>query len=195
MERLTAESDAAERRKLAQTEALPLRIDLARKWETMMSCLLRTVDTPGGLGTVANLEQSTRAGLKFLDGHDADLEKHLGAPLPDDVLVSTRYSGEPRIIVPTARTVVSKGERLDLKVIVLDQQPPDEARLTWKPLGSADVSEYDLRHVARGVYQISLPEVPPDGAEYRIQIRTAGGAELVWPATAPEINHTLTQMP
>ncbi len=195
MDSLKAENDPAGKTELARTTALPARIRLARAWENMMSLLLHTADTPGCLGTIANLEQSTRAGLKFVDGHDAELVRALGKDLPPSAVVSTRYQGKARIIVPTQRTVMAAGERSKLKVIFLDRRPPEAAELRWRPLGKGDFRSIPLRHVARGVHEVDLPQVPAQGAEYHVHVKTAGGESVFWPATAPTLNHVLTQMP
>ena len=166
-----------------------------RAWEMMMTYLLAVTDTPGELGTIANLEQSTRCGLKLVEGYDQELVAWLGKALSDTANISSRYQGEPRIIVPTQRTVVAKGETPTLKVLVLDNEPPTEARLCWRMLGQGEFKKIPLRHVARGVYEVTLPVVPEEGAEYFVRAKTVAGQELVWPATAPTMNHTLVQMP
>jgi hypothetical protein len=181
---------------LARTGALPARIRLARTWETMMTWLLVATDTPGELGTIANLELATRGKLQFVNGHDTALAEALGEPaLPASTKVSSRYQGEPRIIVPTQRSVVSKGETPTLKVIVLDNEDPAEAVLCWRALGAGEFRGLPLRHVARGVYQVILPAVPDEGAEYYLRVMTAAGKPLVWPATAPGQNFTIVQLP
>jgi len=194
LEHVGAEKDAARKKTQSQSEALPARIHLARAWETMMMHLLAATDTSGELGTIANLEQSTRGARKFVEGRDQELVDLLGEPLPEIARVSTRYQGEPRIIVPTLRSVVVQGETLTLKVIVLDNAPPTEARLFWRQLGAGEFRDVPLRHVGRGVYEVKLPLVPVEGAEYYIRARTVAGKELVWPATAPIMNHTLVEM-
>jgi hypothetical protein len=97
--------------------------------------------------------------------------------------------------VPTQRTVVAKGETPTLKVLVLDNETPAEAGLYWRTLGKGEFKKIPLRHLARGVYEVTLPLVSDEGAEYYVRARTAQGKELIWPATAPTMNHTLTQIP
>ena len=194
MERAAA-AEGERRSELARDEAMPARVALARAWEDMMTQLLAVTDTPGGLGTVANLEQSSRTALQFVSGHDERLSEWLGGPLDEAAAVSTRYAGAPRIIVPTQRTVLDEGESVTLKVLVLDHEPPAEAALFWRSLGEESFQRRPLRHVARAVYEVVLPEVPAGGAEYHVHATTASGDELVWPATAPALNHTLVQKP
>ena len=161
-----------------------------------MTWLLAVTDTPGDLGTIANLELATRGKLEFVNGHDKALADALGEPaLPATASVSSRYQGEPRIIVPTQRSVVSKGETPILKVMVLDNEDPAEAVLFWRTLGVGECRRLPLRHLARGVYQVTLPAVPAEGAEYYVRVKTAAGKALVWPATAPGLNFTILQLP
>lgn len=193
MERVQAEGDAGRRAEIARAEALPARVHLARAWERMMTHLLAATNTPGELGTIANLEQSTRTALRFVEGHDGTLTGLLGRPLEGTELVSSRYEGEPRLIVPTPRTVLDEGETPALKVWVLDNEPPASAELCWRALGEDAFEVRPLRPVARGVYEVTLPATPAGGAEYFVRARTAAGRELLWPATAPVLNHTLVQ--
>jgi hypothetical protein len=195
MAQVKAEQDAARKQELARSGALAARVRLARTWETMMTWLLQVTDTPGELGTIANLEQSTRAGLKFVDGYDAELAGMLGEALPETTRISSLYQGEPRIIVPTQRSVVSKGETPALKVMILDNEAPTEAVLLWRSLGGGEFRSLPLLHRARGIYQVKLPEVAAEGAEYYVRIKTAAGKALVWPATAPDMNFTVIQLP
>jgi len=191
-----AEKDTTRRKSLANTGALPARIRLARAWETMMTWLLEVTDTPGELGTIANLELATRRKLEFVNGHDKALGDALGTPvLPAAANVSSRYQGEPRIIVPTLRSVFAKGEKPTLKVLVLDNADPTTAALFWRTLGVGEFRELPLRHLARGVYQVTMPPVSDEGTEYYIRVKTASGKPLVWPATAPGINFTILQIP
>lgn len=196
MEQVRTEKDPTRKHELARTRALPARIHLARTWETMLTWLLAATDTPGELGTIANLEQATRGKLQFVNGHDKALAESLGEPaLPATAAVSSRYQGEPRIVVPTQRSVVARGETPTLKAMVLADEDPAEAVLCWRTLGVGEFRQLPLRHVARGVYQIVPPAVPDEGAEYFIRVKTAAGKPLVWPATAPGLNFTIVQLP
>ena len=81
------------------------------------------MDTPGELGTLANLEQQSRGAARLLEKHDAALEKLLGAALPSTCTPSSRYAGPARLIVPTVRSVAAPGEALTLRILALDDQP------------------------------------------------------------------------
>jgi len=195
MDKIKAENDVIRKKELAASGALPARIKLARAWEKMMTYLLAATDTPGEFGTIANLEQSTRGALKFIEGHDKELAGILGDPLDKDTQISSLYRGEPRIIVPTQRSVVLRKEKVTLKVILLDNEPAAEARLFWRSMGKGWFKKIPMRHVARGVYEVALPEVPGEGVEYYLRVKTAAGREMVWPTTAPSVNQTLVQEP
>lgn len=190
VERIKQESDADRQRQLANQEALPLRLELARLWELMMTRQLATVSTPGELGTVANLEQHVRTHRSFLNAHDEQLIVWLGGPLPEQMRLRSSYAGPARIIVPTKRTLVEPGERLTLKAIVLDNAPVESVTLHWRPLGAKSFRQLDLSHVARSVYRVVLPGATDD-FEYYITARTAQDKKLVWPATAPAVNRTV----
>jgi len=194
MERVNAEKEAARKKALARSDSLSARVHLARAWEAMITYLLAATDSPGELGTIANLEQSTRCKLNFVEVYDKELADLLGEPLPETTKISSRYQGEPRIIVPTLRNVITRNETPTLKVIVLDNEPPTEATLFWRALGKGEFRKIPLCHVARGVHKVTLPTVPTEGAEYYIRVKSAAGKELVWPATAPTLDQTLVQM-
>jgi hypothetical protein len=195
MEKVKEASDAATKAALARDRALPARLHLARMWEKMMTYLLACTDTPGAMGTVANLEQATRKAFNYINVHDEVLQLSLGEPLPEKATVSTRYVGEPRIIVPTVRSVLGAGESFTLKVIVLDNDKPAEAGLYWRPMGEGAFQNIPLTHVARGVFEVKLPAVPETGLEYYLKARITSGKELTWPATAPTLNETVVAIP
>ncbi|MGD0094801.1 MAG: hypothetical protein ABSE73_33230, partial [Planctomycetota bacterium] len=129
--------------------------------------------------------------LLILPGQD--LAKALGKDLPPDAQPAAEYTGAPRLIVPTVRGSLAAGEALQLKAIVLSAQAPREANLYWRPLGQGDFAAIPLTHVNRGVYQVKLPA--PGAAvaalEYYVKAVMEGGAELVFPASAPGMNQTV----
>jgi hypothetical protein len=108
------------------------------------------------------------------------------------------------------------GESLKLKVIILDYDRPrqapleipeaglspqkeqfltGQAALYWRTMnGKIDFRKINLSHLARGVYKVSLPTIDDD-FEYYIKAVTAGGEELYFPATAPQMNQTVVVVP
>jgi hypothetical protein len=145
--------------------------------------LLATVNTPGGLAMVVNLENR----VQFWPIVVEEPAKKLGIPAAQP---PREFQGAPRIIVPTVRSIVSKGEKLAINFIVLDNHPPKSVMLAWRPLGKGVFRNVKVRHVARGVYRAELPPAS-EHFEYRLEAETAAGKQLVWPPTAPALNQTV----
>jgi hypothetical protein len=190
---IKAEKDAAKRKALA-ARALRTRIELARVWETMVSLQVAATDTPGELGTLANLEQHNRKQLKFLSAHDAILADALGGPLPPSVEPGKCYPGPLRIVVPTARTLAAEGEILKLRVIVLDREPARSVQLHWRRLGAGEFRTVGAEKMGRSTYQAALPPVEGDVEYYLIAV-TSSGKDLIWPAAAPGLCQTVVAEP
>jgi len=51
-----------------------------------------------------------------------------------------------------------------------------------------------LQHSGWAVHTVSLPALKGD-IEYNIRATTVDGTKLIWPATAPAVNHTVVVMP
>jgi len=160
-----------------------------------MTYQLACTDTPGGMGTIANLEQHSLGNLKFITKHDVAIADAIDRPLPERVHPTKRYLGRPRLIVPTVRSSVDCGEALSLKVIVLDNNRPKTARLHWRWMGQGEWKEIPLSHVARGVHTVTLPPATERSFEYYLTAVTATGTPLIWPPTAPATNQTVVVMP
>ncbi|MEN8253909.1 MAG: malectin domain-containing carbohydrate-binding protein [Verrucomicrobiota bacterium] len=180
-------------------KALALRIELARDWEKLMKLQLSVTDTPGGMGTIANLEQHVRRcpdgdGVhRFLDCHDAKLAEALGEALPPEAEPTTDYLGEARLTMPTVRTSRNATEALTLKAIVLDKVPAKRVALHWRTLGG-EARTLEFSHSGRGVYEVELP-ANAEMVEYYVAATTAGGEKLLWPATAPNRCQTVVVLP
>lgn len=171
-------------------EALKYRVQLASAWSRLLTLQTEIVSTPGELGTIANLEQHTRKESRFLDAHDADLTKVLGAPLPAEAVPSQCYTGPARLIVPTVRDMALKGEALSLRIIALDKQPVRAILIKTRPLGKGEWRTLKASHQGRAVWQARLPAASED-FEYSIEAQTADNAILRWPVTAPTLNQTV----
>lgn len=189
MGQIAKEQDAARRATLVQ-DALTVRIALARKWEEMLTFQIAAADTPGELGTIANLETHTRKRMNFVTGQDDALEKALGHALPAACALSMAYAGPERIIVPTVRSSVNKGEALTLKIIALLKQPAKSITVRIRPLGARAWQTVDAAHVSRAVYSATLPAATGD-FEYCVFAEPVRGTTLTWPATAPKLNRTV----
>jgi hypothetical protein len=189
VKKINAEKTADGKRRAAR-EALPIRIALVRKWDDLMTCQIAAVSTPGELGTIANLEQHSRVRAGYLTGFDPVLTAALGKPLPQECAPSREYAGPARLIVPTVRTSVAKGEALELRIIALDREPVKAVTVRVRPMGGGNWQEIAAGHVARGVYEAALP-VATDDFEYHLVAETAEGKTLRWPAAAPAVSQTV----
>jgi len=187
---LNQTTNASARAELASA-AVALRVQLSRLWEMMLTEQLAAADTPGELGTIANLEQHNRVFSHLLDHADAALTNALGHALPDTVQLLRDYAGPARLFVPTERTQIARNEMLHIEAIALSAQPVNSVMIHVRPLGSQqDFIAMPLQHLGRGVYEITLPAARED-FEYWIEGRMENGPTLQWPATAPDLNQTV----
>ena len=201
---LKAEKDPDAQKKLARQLALPLRKQLVAEVAQLHNYLMQTVSTWGELGTVANWQQHNLPGLLIATGEE--LSKLLGEPLPADAMPPRHYQGPPRLIVPTVRSLLESGEPLRLRAMVLRssaERTADATRsaaeaqadpapvLCWRPLGAGEYLRVPMQHLARGVYQSSLPAEKITGdIEYYIEV-SVDGSKLYFPPTAPAIAQTV----
>lgn len=188
MERVEAAANTHSRAQLASELLLPIRLRLVRLVAELNRHLLATVSTPGELGTVANTQQQALYRIMIRDGER--LEKLLGRSLPPDARPSSAYSGEPRMIVPTVRTVLDRGETLKLTVLFLGVRP-DGAAVHWRSMGEGGYRRIPLEHVNRGVYRAEIPGGDGD-LEYFVLDQGSG---LRFPATAGSLNQTVIRIP
>jgi len=182
------EKDKAKKAQLAKG-ALAVRVGMARDWEKAIMHQIAAVQTPGELGTIMNLEEHTRVFQRMLGAHDKVLAGALGKELPEEAKLSMDYKGPNRIIVPTERTIADKGEIVAIKAILLAKKKVDDAVIKYRPLGGKKWKEIEIKPIARAVYKVALPELTED-IEYYIEAELDGKSH-VWPATAPDLNHTV----
>ena len=149
-----------------------------KNWTEAYTCLLATVNTPGGLGMVANMEVHA--------GWSQAVAAAAGKPFPKE------YLGNPRIILPTVRSVATRGEELTIKIVALDKHPVKSVTVEVRPLGGK-WQKIPAVHVTRAVFKAFLPPAAED-FEYHVLAETATGTMLIWPATAPEMNQTVIVM-
>jgi hypothetical protein len=174
-----------------KAKLLETRIQLSRDWEDLMTALLETVCTPGEMGNVANLEQHNRNTLQFVTKYDAEIEKLIKNKLPDDVILRKEYQGKSRMIVPIIRTLVSKEEKLYLKVIILDQAENHQPEVHFRIIGKGEYQKQKLEKINKNIYETIIKDLHQEGLEYYIQVTLSDGKTAIWPATAPEINQTV----
>ncbi len=195
MDEVKKQADAATKSQMAKDRALPAYIALARSVEDAYDALLRTVDTTGEMGTVANLEQHTFPAM--IEATAAELTALIGAPLPAEAQLRSSYVGRTRLVVPTKRGSLEKGEPLRVRVAVLDSKPVQGARVFWRKLGTGAYKEMPLTHRAAGVYegQLKAASLGKDDVEYYVEVATASGETLRWPVTAPKVSQTVVRTP
>lgn len=190
MEKIETIEDKNAQKSEVLAKAFPLRIRLAREWEAMMGYLIQTVYTPGELGTVANIEQLSRRFNNFLNKHDQALEKIGEVKLPEQAQLSSKYNGPTRIVMLSERSVVAKGEKTEIRAIVLSASPTAAPILKYRPLGVGDFRSLEMNLLSGSTYSVTLPAVPNKGMEYYISV----GDDTRYPATAPSINNTVVEM-
>jgi hypothetical protein len=190
VDRIEAETSVSKQKELAE-KALQLRIELAGNWEKMTLVLLSKISTNGELGTLANLEMHNMRKLGYLTGHDQFLISMLGRELPAEAFPSMNYPGESRIIVTTDQGILEKGEDFRLRVRVLSQTGEISGMINWKPLGAGKYQKNALKRMDRNVFEATIPgSVISEDFEYYISVNTGEG-QIVYPATAKNINKTV----
>jgi hypothetical protein len=183
-------ADEPSKKQKALATLLPLRLRIVATVKAVFEYLLPTVSNTGELGTVANWEQHILPPL--LEKTGQELETLLGQKLPAEAQLDRVYAGPTRVFVPTTRTSLRSGEPLNLKVIVLSPQKPDEVALYWRKMGQGPFEKRAPTHAARGVYRVQLPPLTED-IEYYVEARVARKG-FVFPATAPDLNQTVVLM-
>jgi len=194
MSELSKKPDAAAKKEFARESALPARVELKNAWCQMVTLCLETADTWGAIDHVFTHEMFNRGEMGLIEGHDRALGAALGGELPDALRPDHTYYGAPRLIVPTQRSVTFKGEALTLKIIALDKEAARNVTVQIRPLGSGEWKAIPATQLARAVWNATLPAATDD-FEYRIVAESATGANLTWPATAPEMNQTVVVVP
>jgi len=175
--------------------ALPIYRQLIAEYGRTVRLRMATVTTNGGIATIVNLLQHARFRPAVIDNPAKRITAALGKPLPADAMPSKAYQGPGRIIVPTVRTSLVAGESLKLKAIVLSEAPAKAIMLNWRALGGKSFRKVPLKHVARGVYSITLGAGTIAGNEFEYHITAQAPAELHYPVTAPKLNNTVIVVP
>jgi hypothetical protein len=190
MKRIATEQDGAARSRQARELALPVRLKMVSLLGNLHNALLATLNNATELGTICNIEQQSMLRLKILTVHDAALAKHLGEPLPAAAQPWQDYRGDPRLVVITARTSAGQGESLKLRIIALDKEPVKSVTVKIRPLGQGAWQTIPATHLARAVFEATLPAARGDFEYY-----VTAGKGLIWPATTPRLNQTVVVMP
>ena len=194
MAKVKAEKDPARQKQLARETALPIRKEIVALATEAQRHLLATVTNMGELGTVTNWQQHNFPVLLVQPGEE--LTKILGEPLPADAMPPKNYPDvEPRLLVPYVRTAIAAGEPFSLTAILVgvpENAAGGRVSVHWRPLGAGPFAELPLRHVARAVYEITLPpEAVQADFEYYVQATLEKAAGPRFPVTAPTLNQTV----
>jgi hypothetical protein len=181
-----------EQKKVVREKLLPMRIELIKDFEVVHRYLLGTISTTGALGTLANWQQHIRD--YTIERPAIELEEILGEKLPMEAWPSRDFCGEPRIIVPTVRSSIEKGEVLRTKLIAVAMRV-EEAAIHWRHFGQSKYNEALFSHVARGVYSVTLPpEATESDLEYYVEVKSELGKTYNFPTGAPKLNQTVVIM-
>ncbi len=186
--RLNSLTKRDEKLKLALGAVEPLRIKMGEYWKEMEGSMLRFVSNPGEMGMISFMEQ---VNVNNLFKYDETIERALGRNIADKAIPSMRYTDKLRLFVPTVRSSLTHGERLEVKAITLSGEPVVEVILYWKAFGETKYSKIALNHVARGVYtgEIGKSQIAGDFEYY---LTASNGKETaVWPPSAPRLNQTV----
>ncbi len=168
--------------------AIDLRSRQMKELEEAIALLLQTVSTNGELGTIANWQQHVVALTVTIPGRE--METLLGAQLPASCWPANIMMHQDRIIVPTQRTSLRKGEDLRLKVI-LPQEGMQTARIFWRTIGEKAFRAEPLINRGRAVWHGVIRSMAVrDDIEYYIEAATTRGVQR-YPAGAPDRNTTV----
>lgn len=179
----------------ARERVLGARRDLVRLATEAYRSLLATVSNPGELGTLANWEQHILP--EVFGKSDAAVARLAGGVLPAEAVLPATYRGPTRLILPTTPTSVTRGEPLDLPLLVLSERAPQAVHVYVRRLGGGRFARSDAVPRERGVYRIRIasPEDRGDDLEWYVELTEADGRRIRWPATAPETGHTVVVEP
>ena len=189
MKAANAIEEADRKLSLVRNEVLPLRLDMARSYESMIAAFVACAKSPGEIGTISSIESGSRG--RIVSAHDKAIAQILGAPLPAEAAVTTAYGGTPRIFVSARRTQMNAGEQQEIRAFVLSSSKSSGVNLYWRSLGEGRFKKLAASHRSRQAYRVALPAQPHGTVEYYLEAALEDGQKLLWPATAPSINQTV----
>jgi len=151
--------------------------------------LLETLSTRGEMGTIANWQQHIRD--VALEKPAARIESVMGRRLPPDCWPDTSMLDVRRMLIPTVRTLLRRGEPLTLEARFYGH-PPETVTLRWRRLGEESFDAAQFVHDARNVYTISVPAARiTDDFEYYVEAGGTLSGTFVFPPTAPRMYQTV----
>ena len=190
---IKTETDLAKKRRMATEIALPIRLELAKKWMKMTEILLAKISTTGEMGMLANLEMHSGRKNQNLTGQDKFLQE-LGVIIPAEAFPGKAYTGKTRVIVPTDESILSKGKDFYLRIRVLSTAKNISGKLLWRNLGDGKFKVIWLKRMDRNVFEVGIPASEiSDDFEYYVEI-SADNELVKFPSTTPEINRTVVLM-
>jgi hypothetical protein len=192
MDAVRKEPKPEEKARMARQKALPLRIELVRQAARVQQYLLSSITTTGGMGNVTNWQQHIFP-VHLIDPAE-ELESVLGEPLPDEAKPNQEYHGKPRMFIPFVRTLLEKGEGLNLTAHFIGTRP-NSVLIRWRPIGGEEFQETAFQKVARGVYEVRIaPGLIRDDFEYYVVAESPDGRQE-FPAGAPARLQTVVVIP
>jgi hypothetical protein len=189
MKEANAMKEADRKLSFVRSEVLPLRLEIARSYESMIATFVNCAKSPGEMGTISSIESGCRG--RIVSAQDQAIAQVLGEALPAEAAVSTDYRGAPRIFMPAGRTQMSPGEQQELRAFVLSSAKCTEMNLYWRSLGKGRFKKLVATHRARQAYRAALPVLSQGTMEYYLEAALENGQKVRWPATAPSINQTV----
>jgi hypothetical protein len=189
MKEVNAVQEADWKRSLVRNEVLPLRLDIARCYESLIAAFVNCAKSPGEIGTISSIESGSRG--RIVSSHDGAIAQILGEPLPAEAAVSIAYRGTPRILMPARRTQMKAGDQQEIRAFVLSGPKCTGVNLLWRSLGEGRFKRLAATHRARQAYRAALPAASRGTVEYYLEAVLEDGQKLLWPATAPAINQTV----
>lgn len=158
-------------------QLLPLRKQIVMEMEVAYNYQVSTITSQGALGNLCNWQKHI-ADL-IIEKPGEELEALLGEKLSAEYLPGRKFTGSSRLIVPTVRTNLNKGEDLTLKVLCIGLQPA-ELMIKWRNLGEKSFRIKAAGHIARGVYEIVIPASEiRDDFEYFISCTDKSGKRIL----------------
>lgn len=178
-----AAKDSAENRAPYWDRFVSLRKRQVSELEEVFTHLLETISTKGELGTVANWQQHIRD--VALERPADRIEKLMGKRLPAECWPGESLLDVRRMVIPTARNTLHRGEPLALEALFYGP-PPDSVVVRWRKLGSGSPEIVRFVHIARNVYRATIPANRLQGDfEYEIVAGGRASGSHSFPSTAP----------
>ena len=151
--------------------------------------LLETLSTRGEMGTIANWQQHIRD--VALERPGARIELLMGRKLPPECWPDTALLAVRKMVIPTVRTSLRRGEPFTLEARFYGHAP-ETVTLRRRTLGAESFDAADFTRAGRNVYTISLPpSAISDDFEYYVEAHGAQSGNFLFPSTAPLMYQTV----